>query len=72
MIEKIEAARPVPTSVINDPEHWLARAKEARRVADYLTNPTAREHMLNCAKSYDRIAELARQRLLREQEDAKS
>ena len=58
----------MPVSVIDDPEHWLARAEEARRMADYLTNATAREHMLNCAKSYERIAEMARQRLLREQE----
>lgn len=33
-------------------------------MAEYLTDATAREHMLNCAKSYERIAELAEQRLL--------
>lgn len=41
------------------PEYWRAKAEEARAVADILANPAARQHMLSCAKSYDRLAELA-------------
>jgi hypothetical protein len=43
----------------NDPAYWRAKAEEARATADYLTNDRARQHMLNCAASYERIAHLA-------------
>lgn len=43
----------------NSPEFWRAKAEEARAMANYLTNEQARQHMLNCAASYDRLARMA-------------
>jgi hypothetical protein len=31
---------------INDPKHWRERAKEARTVADEMTDPNAKRRML--------------------------
>lgn len=53
----VEAA--LPYSFANDPEHWRKRAEEARAMAEYLTSPEARRHMLNCAASYERLAQLS-------------
>jgi hypothetical protein len=44
---------------MNDPEHWRRRAKEARRVAEQLDDPTAKQTMLEIAQSYERLAVLA-------------
>lgn len=41
--------------------HWRERAAEARRIADLLSDSTARMHTMNCAESYDRLAEVALQ-----------
>jgi hypothetical protein len=47
--------------VTNDPQHWHTKAREARNVAEQLTSERAREHMLNCAEAYERLAKLAEQ-----------
>jgi hypothetical protein len=52
----------MPASLLNDPLHWRRRAEEARQIAAMLADATAREQILNCAKSYERIAELSEQR----------
>jgi hypothetical protein len=48
---------------MSDLEHnaayWRAKAEEARATADSLESPEARKHMLSCAASYERLAELA-------------
>jgi hypothetical protein len=44
----------------HDTAHWEQRAAEARAVAAELTDPEARDAMLEIAKGYDRIAELVR------------
>jgi len=43
----------------NSPAYWGDRAKKARSTARCLSNPLARQHMLNCAMSYDRLARMA-------------
>jgi len=48
----------------NDPAFWRAKATEARAMADYLTNDRARQCMLNCAASYERIAQMAERGIL--------
>ena len=45
--------------IINDPTHWRQRAEEARRVADQLDDPIAKETMLAIAQSYEQLAVLA-------------
>ena len=47
------------TASIHEPKRWRERAEEARAVAESLSNPQARQHMLACAESYDRLAVLA-------------
>jgi hypothetical protein len=50
------------THVLNDPEHWLKRAEEARALAGELTDSEARRMMLNIADGYDRLAKRAEAR----------
>jgi hypothetical protein len=49
-------------SHINDPKHWRYRAKEARAMAESMTDPEAKRLMLNVAADYERLAERAEQR----------
>jgi hypothetical protein len=50
-------------ALADDPEFWRAKAKEARETATQLSNEQARRHMLNCAMSYERLAEMAERAL---------
>jgi hypothetical protein len=47
------------TDLLKDPAHWRERAEEARRVAEALADPKARQTMLEIAESYERLAERA-------------
>jgi hypothetical protein len=47
------------TDLLKDPAHWRERAEEARRVAETLTDPKARQTMQEIAESYERLAERA-------------
>lgn len=53
-------------SAINDPAYWRQRAEEARRLADELTDPVAREAAQDVAASYERLAQIAEQRPLKQ------
>src|SRR5215468_5413625 len=53
---------PMPDSHIDDPKHWLARAKEARAIADEMKDLDAKQRMLGIAKDYVRLAERAEAR----------
>lgn len=44
------------TDLLKDPAHWRERAEEARRVAEALVDPKARQTMLEIAGSYERLA----------------
>jgi hypothetical protein len=50
-------------SLRDDPAHWHRRAAEARRIADQLDDPIAKETMRDIANSYERLAELAEAKL---------
>jgi hypothetical protein len=52
--------RVMPYMVANDSKHWKDLALDARRMAEYLTDPKAREHMIACAEAYERLANLAK------------
>jgi hypothetical protein len=51
-------------ALLNDPEHWRRRAKEARAIAEMLTDAGARKLMLGVADDYDKLAQRAEERLL--------
>jgi len=51
-----------PWTIIYDAQHWRDRAEEARAMADYLGDPTAREAMLQVAVGYDQLAQRATDR----------
>jgi hypothetical protein len=43
----------------DDAAYWRNRAAEARGIAERLSSPQARAHMIECARAYDRLARLA-------------
>jgi hypothetical protein len=51
----------------NDPHYWYERAAEARQIADNLTDEKARQQMVGVAEGYERLANLAAERLLAKQ-----
>ena len=57
-----EGTSPMPSSHINDPEHWRARAAEARAVAEHMPDPEARQTMLSIAADYEKLAKRAEDR----------
>jgi hypothetical protein len=42
---------------VNDPAHWLGRAKEMRALAGQMSDPAAKRSMLNIAGEYEKLAE---------------
>jgi len=49
-------------SHINDPKHWRHRAEEARAMAESLTDPEAKQLMLNVPADYEKLAKRAEDR----------
>jgi len=49
---------------INEPEHWLARAEEARILANQMNDVEAKVAMLRIAEDYKRLAQRAESRAL--------
>jgi hypothetical protein len=45
--------------VIDNPEHWRARAEECRTLAEQMNDAEARRIMLGIVDSYERLAERA-------------
>jgi hypothetical protein len=56
-------------SLINDPEHWLERAKEARALAEKIVDPVAKRTMLAIAEGYEKLAKRATERAQLENRD---
>jgi hypothetical protein len=52
----------MPEHPINDPKHWLNRAKEARALAEQIDDPEAKRTMLKNADDYERLAQRAQER----------
>jgi hypothetical protein len=48
---------------INDPKHWRERAEKARAHAEQMSDPEARQTMLEIAEDYEKLARRAEQRL---------
>jgi hypothetical protein len=53
---------PMERQFINDPVYWRERAKEARGMAEELTDAFAKQTMLDIARSYDNLAALTETR----------
>ena len=52
-----ERARSMPIAPdVNDPEYWHQRAKEARRLAERMSDETAKQTMLSVAEECDGFA----------------
>ena len=52
-----ERARSMPIAPdVNDPEYWHQRAKEARRLAERMSDETAKQTMLMVAEECDKFA----------------
>ena len=49
----------MPTSFINDPEHWRNRAEEARTSAEQMNDEASKQTMLRIAADYEKLAERA-------------
>jgi predicted Rossmann-fold nucleotide-binding protein len=50
-------------SLHNDPEHWRKRAKEARALAEKMTDAVSKKAMMEVAEKYDEVAARAVERL---------
>jgi hypothetical protein len=66
-VHGFKSARPIGrkamASLLDDPSHWRACAKEARSVAGLMTDFDARKTLLSIAASYDALADHAEKRL---------
>lgn len=58
--------QPLPP-IVYDIKHWRDRADEARQMADHITDPAAKDAMLQVADGYDRLAERAAARKVEHQ-----
>ena len=55
----------MPARSINNPQHWLDRAKEARALAETIADLEAKRMMLGIADDYERLAQRAEERAAR-------
>jgi hypothetical protein len=49
---------------INEPDHWRARAEEARMLANQMNDSESRDAMLRIAEDYERHAKRAEDRIV--------
>ena len=52
----------MPSSHLNDQEHWRDRAKEARVMAEDMADPVSKQKMLEVAANYEHLAKRAEDR----------
>jgi len=48
--------------ILDDPQHWLYRAKQMRRLAEDTREPKTRRMLLSIAEGYDKRAKRAQER----------
>ena len=48
--------------LLNDPEHWRARAEESRNLANQMKDSESKDAMLRIAEDYERLAKRAERR----------
>jgi DNA invertase Pin-like site-specific DNA recombinase len=53
-----------PLSPLEDPEHWLQRAKETRALAEAIADIESKRTMLKIAEEYEKLALQASQRVV--------
>jgi hypothetical protein len=53
-------------NTIRSPEHWLQRAKDAWHHVENMRDPDSRLQMIEIAEGYERMAQRAHERTLRE------
>jgi hypothetical protein len=53
-----------PLSPLEDPEHWLQRAKETRALAEAIADIESKRTMLKIAEEYEKLALRASQRVV--------
>jgi hypothetical protein len=58
----------MPSSSVNDPEHWRAHAEEMRRLAEDIKDAATKEMMLRIARDYEKLAVRAEERSKRPRE----
>jgi len=54
-------------STLHDADYWRNRAKEARQQAEEMSNTEDKRELLDIAKGYERLAELAAARKIVEE-----
>ena len=55
----------MPARSINNPQHWLDRAKEARALTETIADLEAKRMMFGIADDYERLAQRAEERAAR-------
>jgi hypothetical protein len=55
----------MPTSILDDPDHWRKRAEETRTLAEQMNDPESRRTMFRTAEDYERLVEHAERRIAR-------
>ena len=50
------------TSLLDDPQHWLGQAEEARTLAEQMNEAESKQTMLRIAQDYERLAAHAERR----------
>ncbi|MFM9845949.1 MAG: hypothetical protein ACKVP3_02160 [Hyphomicrobiaceae bacterium] len=49
---------------LNSPAHWRKRAEETRRLANNLSDPAAKQTVMEISESYEQLARMAETRAL--------
>jgi hypothetical protein len=58
-LEAISAVPETTKRVLHDPQHWIERAEDARRLAAQILDPVPHSTMLEIAESYESLARWA-------------